>query len=99
MFGKVRPEVDGPVRERAVLVNKNTDKLLTVNSRHVNKSTFCDMLTVDIPTVYLSTVYFYTPPWMKGAIPATIKLAMDTRVKFGLKRTVKIFCFLTPPHL
>ena len=50
------PEVDGPVRERAVLVNKNTDKLLTVNSRHVNKSTFCDMLTVD------KSVYFYTPP-------------------------------------
>ena len=60
MFGKVRPEVDGPVRERAVLVNKNTDKLSTVDSRHVDKSTFCDMLTVNIPTVY-----FYTPPLSK----------------------------------
>ena len=33
----MRPEVDGPVRERAVLVNKNTDKLSTVESRHVKK--------------------------------------------------------------
>ena len=59
---KVLPEAGGPVRERAVLVNKNTEKLSTVDSQHVDKSTFCDMLTFDIPTVYLSTVYFYTPP-------------------------------------
>ena len=28
---KLNVEVDGPVRERAVLVNKNTDKLSTVD--------------------------------------------------------------------
>ena len=41
LLGKVLPEVDGPVRERAVLVNKDTDKLSTC--RQINILRYVDI--------------------------------------------------------